>query len=107
MECQAHGIGRKSRSNWSRLEGDGRISTGNGLRARIPPQYPAPIKVREVGIEGRRHVFCSFLAPMLGVELERQMRVRSEVWEWSEILQGLHELQEFRIAQIVETIVSQ
>ena len=42
----------------------------------------------------RGHVFCSFLALRLKVELERRLAEREETWEWAEILRGLDNLQE-------------
>ncbi len=42
----------------------------------------------------RGHVFCSFLALRLKMELEKRLRDRGEVWEWAEILRGLDNLYE-------------
>ena len=42
----------------------------------------------------RGHVFCSFLALRLKVDLERRLAATSERWEWAEILRGLDNLQE-------------
>ena len=42
----------------------------------------------------RGHVFCSFLALSLKIELERRMREADLVWEWAEIIRGLNNLQE-------------
>jgi hypothetical protein len=42
----------------------------------------------------RGHVFCSFLALQLKVELERRLQERGQSWEWAEILRGLDNLQE-------------
>jgi hypothetical protein len=42
----------------------------------------------------RGHVFCSFLALRLKVELERRLATTSERWEWNEILRGLDNLHE-------------
>ncbi len=42
----------------------------------------------------RGHVFCSFLALRLKVELEKRLRERGEEWEWAEVLRGLDNLQE-------------
>lgn len=45
----------------------------------------------------RGHVFCSFLALRLKVELERRLEDRCETWEWAEILRGLDHLQEVEV----------
>jgi len=42
----------------------------------------------------RGHVFCSFLALTLKVELERRMRAAEVRWEWAEVVRGLNLLQE-------------
>lgn len=42
----------------------------------------------------RGHVFCSFLALLLKVELERRMREEDLSWEWAEVIRGLDRLQE-------------
>lgn len=42
----------------------------------------------------RGHVFCSFLALRLKVELEKRLRDHGEEWEWAEVLRGLDNLQE-------------
>lgn len=42
----------------------------------------------------RGHVFCSFLALSLKIELERRMRKKDVVWEWAEIIRGLNNLHE-------------
>jgi hypothetical protein len=46
----------------------------------------------------RGHVFCSFLALRLKVELEKRLRDRGEEWEWAEVLRGLDNLQEVEAA---------
>lgn len=42
----------------------------------------------------RGHVFCSFLALSLKIELERRMREEDLVWEWAEVIRGLTQLRE-------------
>jgi len=42
----------------------------------------------------RGHVFCSFLALALKIELERRMREEEVDWEWAEIIRGLNNLHE-------------
>jgi transposase len=42
----------------------------------------------------RGHVFCSFLALVLKVELERRMREKDMSWEWAEVIRGLNQLRE-------------
>jgi len=42
----------------------------------------------------RGHVFCSFLALRLKVELERRLSERGQPWEWAEVVRGLDNLQE-------------
>ena len=42
----------------------------------------------------RGHVFCSFLALSLKIELERRMRDEDVEWEWAEIIRGLNQLRE-------------
>ena len=42
----------------------------------------------------RGHVFCSFLALRLKMELEQRLREEDLVWEWAEILRGLDHLHE-------------
>jgi len=42
----------------------------------------------------RGHVFCSFLALRLKVELERRLAAASTPWEWAEVLRGLDDLHE-------------
>jgi hypothetical protein len=42
----------------------------------------------------RGHVFCSFLALRLKVELERRLATTSTPWEWAEVLRGLDDLHE-------------
>lgn len=42
----------------------------------------------------RGHVFCSFLALTLKIELERRMREENMDWEWAEIIRGLNQLRE-------------
>lgn len=42
----------------------------------------------------RGHVFCSFLALSLKVELERRLREEDVTWEWAEIIRGLNQLRE-------------
>jgi hypothetical protein len=42
----------------------------------------------------RGHVFCSFLALALKVELERRMRDEEVSWEWAEVIRGLNQLRE-------------
>ena len=42
----------------------------------------------------RGHVFCSFLALRLKVDLERRLAATSEDWEWAEVMRGLDNLQE-------------
>ena len=42
----------------------------------------------------RGHVFCSFLALRLKVDLERRLAATSEDWEWAEVKRGLDNLQE-------------
>lgn len=42
----------------------------------------------------RGHVFCSFLALRLKVELERRMQQEDQSWEWSEVIRGLNNLRE-------------
>jgi hypothetical protein len=42
----------------------------------------------------RGHVFCSFLALSMKVELERRMREQELTWEWTEIIRGLNQLRE-------------
>jgi hypothetical protein len=42
----------------------------------------------------RGHVFCSFLALSLKVELERRMREADVTWEWAEVICGLSQLRE-------------
>ena len=42
----------------------------------------------------RGHVFCSFLALSLKIELERRMREADMEWEWAEIIRGLNQLRE-------------
>ena len=42
----------------------------------------------------RGHVFCSFLALRLKVDLERRLEARGEKWEWAEVLRGLDRLEE-------------
>jgi transposase len=42
----------------------------------------------------RGHVFCSFLALRLKVELERRLADRDVSWEWAEVLRGLDNLHE-------------
>ena len=42
----------------------------------------------------RGHVFCSFLALSLKIELERRMREEDVAWEWAEIIRGLNQLRE-------------
>jgi hypothetical protein len=42
----------------------------------------------------RGHVFCSFLALVLKMELERRLREEDLSWEWAEILRGLEQLRE-------------
>jgi transposase len=42
----------------------------------------------------RGHVFCSFLALSLKIELERRMREEDVTWEWAEIIRGLNQLRE-------------
>lgn len=42
----------------------------------------------------RGHVFCSFLALSLKIELERRMREEDLIWEWAEIIRGLNQLRE-------------
>jgi transposase len=42
----------------------------------------------------RGHVFCSFLALVLKVELEHRLRDQDAKWEWAEIIRGLNQLRE-------------
>lgn len=42
----------------------------------------------------RGHVFCSFLALRLKVELEKRLEARGENWEWAEVIRGLDRLEE-------------
>jgi hypothetical protein len=42
----------------------------------------------------RGHVFCSFLALSLKIELERRMRDQDTKWEWAEVIRGLDRLHE-------------
>jgi transposase len=42
----------------------------------------------------RGHVFCSFLALRLKVELEQRLREQGLTWEWAEIIRGLDHLHE-------------
>ncbi len=42
----------------------------------------------------RGHVFCSFLALRLKLELEQRLNDRQQPWEWSEVIRGLDNLQE-------------
>jgi len=42
----------------------------------------------------RGHVFCSFLALRLKVDLERRLEARGESWEWAEVIRGLDRLEE-------------
>lgn len=42
----------------------------------------------------RDHVFCSFLALSLKIELERRLSKEEVVWEWAEIIRGLNQLRE-------------
>jgi hypothetical protein len=42
----------------------------------------------------RGHVFCSFLALRLKLELERRLREDDQTWEWAEIVRGLDNLYE-------------
>lgn len=42
----------------------------------------------------RGHVFCSFLALLLKMELENRLRELDECWEWAEVLRGLKQLRE-------------
>lgn len=42
----------------------------------------------------RGHVFCSFLALRLKVELEQRLDQRGAPWEWAEVIRGLDNLQE-------------
>jgi hypothetical protein len=42
----------------------------------------------------RGHVFCSFLALRLKVELERRLAQQDQPWEWAEIVRGLENLRE-------------
>lgn len=42
----------------------------------------------------RGHVFCSFLALSLKIELERRMRDQDLAWEWAEVIRGLEKLHE-------------
>jgi hypothetical protein len=44
----------------------------------------------------RGHVFCSFLALSLKVELERRLREEDVTWEWADILRGLNQLREVK-----------
>lgn len=46
----------------------------------------------------RGHVFCSFLALRLKVELEKRLQDRGEAWEWAEVLRGLDNLHEVEAA---------
>jgi len=46
----------------------------------------------------RGHVFCSFLALRLKVELEYRLRERDAEYEWAEIVRGLDNLQEAEIS---------
>jgi len=46
----------------------------------------------------RGHVFCSFLALLLKAELEKRLQEQNEMWEWSEVLRGLDNLQEVEAA---------
>jgi len=45
----------------------------------------------------RGHVFCSFLALSLKVELERRMREEDLTWEWAEVIRGLDQLREVEL----------
>ncbi|MDZ7317393.1 MAG: transposase, partial [candidate division KSB1 bacterium] len=42
----------------------------------------------------RGHVFCSFLALRLKVDLEKRLEARGENWEWAEVIRGLERLEE-------------
>jgi len=42
----------------------------------------------------RGHVFCSYLALLLKVELEERLREQDLYWEWAEVIRGLEALQE-------------
>lgn len=42
----------------------------------------------------RGHVFCSFLALRLKIDLERRLEARGESWEWAEVIRGLDRLEE-------------
>jgi len=42
----------------------------------------------------RGHVFCSFLALSLKIDLERRMREQDLTWEWAEVIRGLDHLRE-------------
>ena len=42
----------------------------------------------------RGHVFCSFLALLLKVELERRLKQAEAPCEWAQVLRGLEGLQE-------------
>lgn len=42
----------------------------------------------------RGHVFCSFLALRLKLELEQRLSDRKQPWEWNEVIRGLDNLQE-------------
>lgn len=42
----------------------------------------------------RGHVFCSFLALRLKVELEQRLKQQTSPWEWAEIIRGLDNLHE-------------
>jgi hypothetical protein len=45
----------------------------------------------------RGHVFCSFLALMLKVELERRLKQAEAACEWAQVLRGLEGLQEVEL----------